>query len=63
MKTLEQVKTELRRRGETVTGWALKHGFKADDVRAVIYGRSKWSWGESHKIAVTLGLKEGEIVD
>lgn len=63
MKTLEQVKQDFKKRGETVTGWALKHGFKPNNVRAVIYGRSKWNWGESHKIAVSLGLKDGEIVD
>lgn len=63
MKTIEQVKKEFSQRGETVTGWALRHGYKPNNVRAVIYGRGKGGWGESHKIAVTLGIKEGEIVD
>lgn len=62
MKSIEQVKSELRSRGETIAGWALKNNYKPDNVRAVIYGRVKGNWGESHKIAVTLGLKEGEII-
>lgn len=61
MKTLEQVKQDFRRRGETVTGWARRNGFKPNNVRAVIYGRGKGHWGESHKIAVCLGIKDGEI--
>ena len=36
MKTLEQVKKDFRRRGETVTGWAKKNGFKSANVRAVM---------------------------
>lgn len=61
MKTLEQVKKDFRRRGETITGWAKKNGFKPANVRAVIYGRGKGNWGESHKIAVSLGIKDGEF--
>ena len=63
MKTIEQVRADLHRRGETITGWAKAHGFKPDNVRAVIYGHGKGNWGESHKISVLLGLKDGEIID
>lgn len=63
MKTLEQVKAEFKRRGETVAHWARKHGFAIDHVRAVLRGKAKGCWGESHKIAVTLSIKDGEIVE
>ena len=63
MKTLEQVKTEFNRRGETVAHWARKHKFEIDHVRSVLSGKAKGCWGESHKIAVTLGIKDGEIVE
>lgn len=63
MKTQEQAKAEFLRRGETVAHWARKHGFSIDHVRAVLRGKAKGNWGESHKIAVTLGIKDGEIVE
>jgi gp16 family phage-associated protein len=61
MRTPEQALSEIRHRGETVSGWAKKHGFDPRLVRAVIYGRVKGRWGESHKIAVMLGIKDGVI--
>lgn len=63
MKTIEQVRADMHRRGETIVGWARKNGFKPDNVRAVIYGHGKGCWGESHKIAVMLGIKDGEIIE
>lgn len=63
MKTPEQVKQELNRNGETVSGWARKNGFLPENVYAVLYGRSKGNWGESHNISVKLGLKDGEVTD
>lgn len=62
MKTREQALEELRTRGDTVTGWARRNGFDEWLVRAVIYGQIKGKWGESHKIAVLLGIKDGEII-
>lgn len=61
MKTREQALIDIRHRGETVCGWARKYGFNPRLVRAVIYGSVKGKWGESHKIAVALGIKDGVI--
>lgn len=61
-KTKEQALSELRARGETVVGWARKNGFDPRLVRGVIYGNIKGKWGVSHKIAVLLGMKDGEIM-
>lgn len=63
MKTLKQAKAEFKRRGETVVHWARKHEFTVDHVRAVLRGKAKGNWGESHKIAVKLGIKDGEIIE
>lgn len=62
MKTLQQARDDLNKRGENVAQWARKNGFDPEHVRAVLYGRAKGKWGESHKIAVLLGIKDGEIV-
>lgn len=62
MNTIEQVKAEFVRTGQTREQWALKHGFTAGLVRAVLSGQTKNIRGDSHKIAVLLGMKEGEIV-
>lgn len=37
--------------------WARANNFRQDLVYAVLSGRSKASRGESHRIAVELGLK------
>lgn len=60
MKTLEQAKAEFNKRDENVAQWARKNGFDPEHVRAVLYGRAKGKWGESHKIAIKLGLKNNE---
>lgn len=53
----------MRRRGETVVSWARKHGVSANTVSRVLRGEVKCLYGESHKIAVLLGIKDGEIVE
>ena len=63
MKTIQQVRKELLFRGETLASWAKKNNFNYENVRAVVYGNSRGKWGESHKIAVKLGIKEGVIDD
>lgn len=56
--TAEQVKAKLRQRGVTIKAWAEKNGFPAASVRAVLNGHNQGNYGQSHKIAVALGLKE-----
>jgi len=41
----------------SIADWARTHQFRQDLVYAVLSGRSKASRGESHAIAVKLGLK------
>jgi gp16 family phage-associated protein len=63
MKTIQQARQDLADRGETLSAWARKNGFNPENVRAVVYGSAKGKWGESHKIAVKMGIKQGVIVD
>lgn len=63
MKTTEQVKAEFRQKGITITGWARTNGFTKLSVHRVLNGESKCYRGKAHKIAVLLGLKNGEIVE
>lgn len=59
--TPEQVRAELKRIGLSVTGWARTNSFNPNLVFEVLADRKKGHYGQSHVIAVMLGLKEGEI--
>ena len=63
LKTREQVLAEFARVGQSVRGWALEHGLHPAIVGGVLRGRYTGRIGESHKAAVKLGLKDGEIRD
>ena len=41
--------------------WAREHGFCPQTVYDVISGRLLGTRGEAHRVAVTLGIKEGAI--
>jgi len=59
--TAEEVKARFEREGRTFTEWANEHGFKPYAVHRVLSGTVKCRRGESHNIAVALGLKDGVI--
>ena len=44
--------------GTSVADWARENGFAPNRVHQVLAGRGKWLRGETHRIAVALGLKE-----
>lgn len=52
-----EVKLELQNHGISISEWARLAGFSGNLVHAVLNGRNKASRGESHRIAVALGLK------
>lgn len=58
-----EIRAEFQRKGISISAWALANGFSPNLVFEILSGRKKGSRGQSHKIAVALGLKEGEIVD
>lgn len=55
--------SELRHAGISVDSWAKANGFSASTVKSVLYGHSKGLRGESHRVAVALGLKSGVVVN
>ncbi|HMW70065.1 MAG TPA: DNA-binding protein [Nitrosomonas sp.] len=63
LKTRQEVRAEFRRKGITVREWARKHNLSDLVVYQVLAGRNKCFWGESHRCAVLLGIKDGIIVE
>lgn len=55
--SLEAVRRRLYEDGVSAIDWARENGFDAHLVYGVLSGRSRASRGESHRIAVALGLK------
>jgi gp16 family phage-associated protein len=52
-----EARQALRANGRSVAEWARHNGFPAALVYAVLGGQRKCLRGESHRIAVALGLK------
>lgn len=63
VKTAQDVRSEFRRKGASVSTWASSNGFPSASVYQVLSGRNAASVGVGHKIAVLLGMKEGEIAE
>jgi len=63
IRTPDEVRAEFDRLGISIAGWARKHGFTRGLVYEVLARRKKCKRGNSHKIAVLLGLKDGVITD
>ncbi|WP_374277847.1 DNA-binding protein [Azonexus sp.] len=59
----QEVRAEFLRKGQSIGSWADKHGFDRTTVNQVLTGRNAATRGTGHKIAVMLGLKDGEIVE
>lgn len=62
-RTPQDVRREFEHKGISIAAWAAANGFSSNLVGEVLAGRKKGIRGQSHKIAVMLGLKSGEIVD
>lgn len=63
LRTPEDVRAEFQRKGVSIAQWSTANGFNTNMVFEVLSGRKKGVRGQAHKIAVTLGLKEGEVVE
>jgi gp16 family phage-associated protein len=57
-KTAAEIKEEFRTKGMTLPQWSKQHGYPVRAVRGVLYGHNKGYFGQAHKIAVALGLKD-----
>lgn len=62
-RTPQEIRAEWLRKGITQNSWARKHGFNLATVSQVMNGKNTGSRGTGHKIAVLLGIKDGEIVE
>lgn len=63
LKTRQEVLEDFAKKGQSIRGWAIKNGIAPAIVRGVLTGRLAGRIGSSHKAAVKLGLKNGEIVN
>lgn len=63
MKTPSEVKEEFKRKGLSIAGWAKQHQVSTALTQEILNGRRKAIRGESHVIAVLLGIKDGELPD
>ena len=59
MKTIDEIKLDFDKSGMSIAEWARQHGYPYQSVQRVLNGQSKNKRGQSHDIAVALGLKEG----
>ncbi|NHZ45042.1 DNA-binding protein [Massilia sp. CCM 8693] len=55
---IDAIRKQFYEHGVTVADWAREHGFDAHLVYSVLNGRSRAQRGESHRIAIALGLKK-----
>ena len=62
LRTPEQARAELRHKGVSITQWAVSNGYSPNLVFEVLSGRRNPTLGQTHRIAVSLGMKAGEIV-
>lgn len=58
LKTFIEARSDFRKRGITIATWAKENGFEIKLVYAILAGDRKCYRGESHRIAVALGIKE-----
>lgn len=56
-RTLDEVKALFRQEGVSITEWAAANDVEPHHVYALLNGQSKGLRGDSHKVAVKLGLK------
>lgn len=60
-RTAEDVRAEFAARGIAISEWARENGFSATLVYQVLSGARRALRGQSHDIAVALGLKDGKF--
>ncbi len=53
----------LDRQGKTIVAWAAENDEEANLVQKVLTGLRPCTTGAQHRIAVKLGIKDGELAD
>lgn len=60
LRTADEARAELKRKGVSISKWATTNGFTTNLVYEVLSGKRACGYGQSHQIAVALGIKAGE---
>lgn len=60
IRTPDEVRRDFARKGVSIASWARENGLSPRHVYDVLGGRNKGLFGESHRAAVLLGIKDGE---
>lgn len=58
-----KARAEFDRKGLSIAGWAAKNNFSKTLVYEVLGGYRRCVRGQSHKVAVLLGMKDGVITE
>jgi gp16 family phage-associated protein len=58
LRTVDEARAWLDRHGVSVSEWARAHGFPPTVVFAVLSGRTRGRWGQAHRVAVALRIKQ-----
>ena len=61
--SIEEARNKFEREGTSYAEWARKHGVNRGLVSLILNGGRACRRGQSHKIAVLLGIKHGVIVE
>lgn len=61
LKTPTEVRAEFRRKGLSVRAWALRNSINPQLAYAILGGKRSCLRGDSHRAAVLLGIKDGEL--
>ena len=62
-RSLKEARDEFHRSGKSVKTWAMENGVSIALTYKVLAGERRCLRGQSHKIAVKLGIKDGEIAE
>ncbi|OTG96013.1 hypothetical protein B9T24_09695 [Acinetobacter sp. ANC 4654] len=63
VKSIQQIKNEFHSKGITFSDWAKENNFSPELVYRVLKMNRVPVRGESHKIAIKLGIKEQKNMD
>lgn len=63
IRTAQDVRNDFIRKGISIASWARANGFDKATVSQVLNGCNAATRGQGHKIAVMLGIKDGEIIE
>jgi len=62
-KRVADLNASIARSGANMSDWARRNGFSIKLVHEILSGRRSCVRGQSHRIAVMLGLKDGDLPD